>query len=41
MKHTKGPWDIHNTNNVLEIHPLHDGDGLEIIAEIPADAEQP
>ena len=40
MKHTKAPWDVHNTCNVLEIHPLHDEDGVEIIAEIPSDAEQ-
>ncbi len=31
---TPGEWDIHAN---LEIHPILDEDGLEIIAEIPTD----
>lgn len=38
-KFTPGPWDIHE-NVTLEIHPLDDEDGVNIIAEIPADAPQ-
>jgi hypothetical protein len=45
-KHTDGPWDIHGdlqqlTNRTLEIHPMSDENGEHIIAEIPADADQP
>ena len=42
IKHTPGPWDIHNIDNPslsIAIHPLMDEDGDHIIAEIPLDAD--
>ncbi len=40
MKHTKGPWGIHTSCGNLEIHPIGDEDGVEIIADIESDGEE-
>jgi len=33
-KFTPGPWDVHETSQGLEIHPLSDEHGLIVIADV-------
>ena len=33
-KHTPGPWDIHESEGRIEIHPADDIDGLRVIADL-------